>query len=605
MAVELTPYEESLFEEARKGNYNPFTSHFFQLPWSGTWYSPEDNVDVYERLHELWTIQGRPGDSFNVQAGKNLISYKLSWGNHGTDPAILYPHGYVLIKWAQNMLHSGRTMAIVEGGTGAAKTSSIGVAMLMFGALYPGFDALNVAPTGRQSTDMLDEIVKWCTGTKFERFVVKSRSKEMFTYRPHPNLRIDCGLGTYSTFMCQTLGGDIGNVSGNSILGTGKDWINMDEAALIWDIEETLARLITRYRGSRRDGKPRWSRPAFSAISNPHDNAQWGQQKIRAEAEMKMEDGIYFFHRPDASENIYITAQQRQLHTSILTVAQQERWLHGDDTTYAAMGTIPLPIIEQCKDPGLEQLVEEHRQNGGLVELHEMMGLMRYQLPPDDRCSYLVFGDPGTANPISLNINNVPICGAWDVTEFPEKAARLVCLHILRGEGRYDPWLSMMRELMMTYKATGVYDATGMGKAMGEWPDLQDMPLYPVTLASGNKATSRTMFLLFAGRGLFGWPYIKMLWYQAQIYREAGPGTHKLADDILAGLFVSSFYLRAAFWARLAELFHWDQAEVIQHSRLNLEMAPTRRNRYARRGSRYRRGTIPPTPVQEIEDRLS
>jgi hypothetical protein len=604
VAVELTKYEESLFEQARRGNYNPFTSHYFQLPWSGTWYSPEDKVDVYERLHELWTAQGRPGVSFKAMVAGQVIEYKISFGNYGVDPEILYPHGYVLIPWGQDMLHANRMVAIVEGGTGACKTSTVGIAMLMMSAIYPGFDALNVAPTGRQSTDMLDEIVKWCTGTKFEKFVVKSRTKELFTYRPHPNLKVDCGLGTFSTFMCQTLGGDIGNISGNSILGTGKDWVNIDEAGLIWDIEECLARLITRYRGSRRNGRPRWSRPAFSGTTNPHDNAQWGQLKDRAEAEHKDPNGIYYFHRPEADENIYITAQQRKLHRSVLTIAQQERWLDGDDTTYAAMGTIPMPLIEGCKDLGLDQLVEEYRQGGGLVELSDMLGLLRYQLPADEHSSYLVWGDPGTANPASLNVNNVPTCGAWDVTEFPEKAARLVCLHVLRGGGKYDPWLSMMRELMVFYRATGVYDATGMGKAMGEWPEMQELPLYPVTLSASNKATARTHFLLFAGRGLFGWPYIKMLWYQARIYRESGPGTHKLADDILAGFFVSSFYLRAAFWARLAELFHWDEEDIVQHPRLEVEMS-IRRSRYARRGHRYGRSRSAPAPVSPLEGRLS
>ena len=600
MAVELTKYEEHLFEEARNGNYNPFTSYFFQLPWSGTWYTPQDKVEVYEKLHDLWAAQGRPTDSFKVMADDRVLEYKLSWGNYGGDPEILYPHGYVLIEWGQNMLHSQKMVAIVEGGTGAAKTSTVGVAMLMFAALYPGFDALNVAPTGRQSTDMLEEIVKWCTGTKFEKFVVKSRTGDLFTYRPHPNLRVDCGLGTYSTFMCQTLGGDSSIISGNNILGVGKDWVNIDEAAILWDIEETLARLVTRYRGSRRDGRPRYSRPAFSAITNPHENAQWGQLKDTAKDDA--DDGIYFFHRPDANENIYITAQQRLLHTTVLTTAQQERWLRGDDTTYASMGTIPISLVKQCQDPGLDERVEQHRLSGGLVQINDLMGLMRYQLPFDKRCSYLAFGDPGQADPLSLNINNVPVCGVWDVTQFPEGPAQLVCLHVLAGGGKYDPWITMMQELMITYQCNGVYDATGMGKAFGEWPELQELPLYPVTLSGGNKSTARTMFLLLVGHGLFGWPYIKMLWYQAQIYRESGPGTHKLADDILAGLFVSSFYLRAAFWSRLSELFHWNSDIVVQHPMLVLK---NKGGRYARRTNRYSRRVAITALGPEIEDTLA
>jgi hypothetical protein len=601
--VELSKYEEHLFEEARRGNYNPFTSYFFQLDWSGTWYTPEDNVEIYQRLHELWKAQGKPDKDFRVMADGRVVEYKLSWGNYGVDPEILYPHGYILIPWGQNMLHAGKMVAVVEGGTGSAKTSTIGVAMLMFMAIYPGFDCMNAAPTGRQSTDMLEEIVKWCTGTRYERLVIRNRNGDLFNYKPHPLLKVDAGLGTYSTFMCQTLGGDLGNISGNSILGMGKDWINIDEAALIYDIEESLARLITRYRGTRRDGRPRYSRPAFSGITNPHENAQWGMVKDMAIEAQGNPDSIYFFTRPKADDNIYITAQQRQLHRTVLSVAQQERWLDGDDSTYAAMGTIPMPVIIQNQDKGLDQLVEEMRESGGMVELNDMLGLVRYRLPADEHCSYLVFGDPGSANPTSLNDNNVPVVGAWDVTAFPESPARLVCLHVLRGEGLYDPWISSMIETMLYYSAVAVYDSTGMGKAMSEWPDLQNMPLYPVTLSGNNKATARTMFLLFAGRGLFAWPYIKMLWYQARTYRESGPGTNKLPDDILSCMFISSFYMRAAFWSQLAELFHWDQEQVIQHP--TFEAVETGRTRYARRGGRYRRSRIQTSSLHSLEDTLS
>lgn len=570
--------------------YNAFSMHFFQLPYSGTLYTPEDRVEQYQVLHEAWRVAGRPQESFKADVDGIPVTFKLLWGGYGTDPAILYPHGYIFLPWALRMLQIRKLVCIAEGGTGSAKTSSIGIAALSKCGCNPGFDFMNVAPTATQATDMMEEVAKWVEGSRFEPFVVKSNTGELWTYRPYPTMTIDMGLGTYSTFGCMTLG-----THGNSILGKGKDWLSVDEASLVAGIGEIIPRLVTRYRGSRRNGRPRYSIPAFSLITNPHDNnPSFDLLKAKAIAETDDEDSVYYFIRPSTTDNVYITAQQMHLQKSVLDIAQQRRWIDGSDFDFMTRGTLPPILIKECTDERMTaelttmaELQDEDEEDPQII-WHDEMGVIDYRMAPQEGHSYIVWGDPGSSNMTSLNENNVGTCGALDVTDFPDHPARLVSVRFVSGGGKYTPWVDAMIELMLAYRPlVAAYDATGMGKVFNEWPDLADYPLYPVVLGGMNKAEAKGMFLLFASAGLFAWPEIKALTHQASAYRETGAGRERLPDDLIAGLFVASYYLRYQFYDALARIFNWD--EQLTQEDVTKETIRKIHSRYSRAGGRYGR----------------
>lgn len=587
--MDLTSYEQHLFSEARQGRFNEFTSYWFNLEYSGTWYTPEDRVEVYQALYDVWQQVGKPDDVFDADVAGRAAEFTVIWGNYGTEPAFLYRHGYLFLPWASEMLHCGVPVAVVEGGTGSAKTSTVGIFHLVNCAIHPGFDGLNAGPTSRQSQDMLEEAEKWVTGTRFEKLIVPTRDGSLWRWRPHPIMRIDAGLGGYSTFMCQTLAGDPGNISGNSILGTGKDLVTVDECGLVYDIDEAMARLITRYRGTRRTGMPRHCAPAFIAMTNPHPNPSFDALRMRAMSE----PDLFAYFQPHQDENVYITAQQARLHKAVLSERQQERWLEGNPDAYSEMGAIPIRLITENNDDTLTQLLEDPEAWEREPVYGDQLGLRSYEFKREEGRTYLVWGDPGTGNMITIMTNNVPVVGALDVTGFPEAPARMVCCHVLDGHGKYSVWVHEMQRLMLFYQAVGAYDATGVGRALQEWPDFARFPLFPVTLSGNNKATARTMFVLFAGRGLFRWPRMNMLEHQARVYRESGTGKHKLPDDILSGLFVASFYLRATFYRELAALFEWDFPDLDPAAPPDIAIG--QRSRYTRRGNRYVRRRIGPT----------
>jgi hypothetical protein len=238
------------------------------------------------------------------------------------------------------------------------------------------------------------------------------------------------------------------------------------------------------------------------------------------------------------------------------------------------MKTIPQVIMDQCRDPSLDALVASCEEHGWPHEERKGMGIIHFELPPqhDLNTSYIVVGDPGTVDARSLRINNVPAICVFDVTEFPDGPAKMVALRLLDGGGRFAPWMDGMKEMMIKYRALGIYDATSVQRAFNEF-GLDKFPVTPISLARGNKIWGKVMFLLLAGAGLFRWPYTRVLWHQAGAYRESGPGLGKIPDDVIACMFVLSFYLRAVFYDKLALLFHWSGQEEVMDDRYDETVA--------------------------------
>ena len=599
---ELSEHELGLMKRVRRDyDYNAFSMWFFELPYSGTIYTPEDRVDQYNVLHEAWRVSGKPDEVFDAQIDGLPVTFKLMWGGYGSEPAILYPHGYIFLPWGLKMLQTRKLVCIAEGGTGSAKTSTIGIAGMIKCAVFPGFDFLNVAPSSTQAQDMMDEVAKWVTNSRFSPYVKRNQNGELWSYKPYPFMTIDFGLGVYSTFGCMTLGIH----GGVKVLGKGKDWISVDEASLVPDIGVTIPHLITRYRGSRRDGKPRYSIPAFSLITNPHDNnASFDLLKAKAIRETDDLESVYYFIRPSTLDNVYITAQQIKLQRAILDTAQQRRWIDGSDFDFKTRGDIPSVLIESCTDAELTTQLETMIElEDDRVVAHDEMGVIDYRLPPVEGRSYIVWGDPGSANMTSLSENNVGTCGALDVTDFPDHPARLVAVRFVSGGGKYIPWIDALIELMLDYRPlVAAYDATGMGKVFSEWPDLAKYPLYPVVLGGMNKAESKGLFLLFTSAGLFAWPFLKALVHQANAYRETGSGRERLPDDLISGLFVASFYMRYHFYDALARIFNWDE-EGVGVTEIEDSTVRTIAGRYAARlGTRYGRSQPRRVRSEEVLD---
>ena len=457
-------------------------------------------------------------------------------------------------------------------------TSTLGIYSIIQCALHPGCDILNVAPSADQAMDMLIEISKWVEHSEFAKFVTLTNNGDLYKQKPHPTLTINV-FGIPSTFMTMTVGLD-----GNFVLGKDKDAVRIDEASMINKIGDAVPKLISRIRGVRQSGIPRGVYPYIAFITNPHDgNYSFDRLKIKAAQLNSDPKSKYFFARPSSRDNIYITNQQLEIQMELMDRQQRRRWLDGEDDVFATLGAIPRVLIDNCLSPYLNDLVAGLAESKSeFYEEREGMGCIHFELPADPHCEYLVVGDPGTANASSIDINNVPAIMVFDVTSFPARQANLVAMRLIDGGGKYGPWISEMTRLITKYRAIAAFDATGMGTAFSEWHELSQLPLFKVSLSGNNKATARTMFMLFCGKGLYAWPDIDVIWHQAHAYRESGVGVANIPDDIMACLFVATFYLRDRYWTALRKILKAEREDD------DGEMGPTnkrpRRDRYARRG---------------------
>lgn len=588
----LTDQELSLIERARRGDWNAFTEHFLALPFSGTWYTPEDRVDTYAILYKVWGASGRPEDGelqFTIP-DVGIKAYKIFLDDqYGGEPAFLDPHGYRLLQWYADLKRLDPDVMVVVGGTGSAKTSSVGSDVLMEMALEPGFDFINLAPTAKQSQDMLRDVTKWVDNSRYGDFVLRPRSGGLFKDELGVKvLRVDFGLGAYSTFRCMTLG----ERQGDFVLGDEADRINVDECGLLIDIDSYIERLITRIRGTRRNGMPRRSKPALGFLSNPHNNPSMDRLVEKAEAEMETptEPIRYVFGAPSTADNVYTTESQKRLQRSLMSEQAIARWMGGSRMVFRGLGIISTVMIEACWDKSLDDELKYWGRRNYPYEMKDRIGLVYYQLPREANREYLIAGDPGTQPLNSINDNNVPVVVVLDVTGFPKERATLVAYRIFGGEGVWETWVNQIIEWADYYEVSGgAFDATSSQSILSETFLAEYPHLLAVTFAGTQKAIAKTFFQLLAGQGFFRWPFILRLWTEAKEYRETGVGVKKLPDDTLSALFAAAWYMRWRYYNELPDELQMEKKdEDREKAVMEMQSSITRRSRYAR-PTRYRR----------------
>jgi len=594
-------------ESLRLGKLDIFTNYFMRLPKSGSLWMPDDAIGhyrhwfTYEMLFELWTEAGKPGEQLLVTVdGVGLIELQVVWD--GETPQFLYPHGYLFLDWVRPVISRDNQLALVITGTGTSKTSSIAVAALAYCVLYPGFNFMNVAPSTDQATLMIDEMEKWVTDTPYSKFVERTRSGELFIKKPYPIAQITSPFAPQypSRFACQTVGGNADN-----ILGKNQDWVSVDEVQLMVNIDQAIPKLMTRMRAQRADGTPRWAK--ISMLTNPgNDRAELDRIRKRIEKIRDDPDSIVnalYLDGIDSTVNFYVTRGQWAFQRALMDSHDINRWQRGLTTGTEANRELPESLLNNCLDEEFSNKMyndDKAIQDWNVVKTE--LGVMHYHVPYEDGHYYVVTGDPGKGNPDKLSLNNIPIVTVFDVTDFLTKPARLVHFSMIWGNGSYKPWLEEFKRCMRHYQAQGFYDATNLGLTGFEDAGAFDDGFYtttPITFAANNKKWARSAFVLLAQDGQFAWPFIDALWYQAAIYRETGEGKNKLADDILASIFVYTLSLRieGTFWDKLVDRYHWDEVAAEEDAtrqdrfygagKLNSPMLPGRAGRGS--GSRYSR----------------
>lgn len=535
----------------------------------------------YDTLKDLW-IQSGCSPEFEVVSDPYVYTIVA-------DPVddhfeFILRHGLLLPDWIKPVVAPGTDVALIVSGTGSGKTSGVAIAALAYCLMYPGFEFMNIAPSEKQAKLIMAELDKWAGGSRFRDFVqITSRSK-LYTEKPYALATIVSPLDPRypSHFACQT----IGVQSADQILGESKDWFNIDECQLVADLEGVIPKVVTRSRAQRPDGSNRWTK--LTMLTNPADdpgraaNIDLARKKIEAIQENPGEYGaiIKAMYQDSivSGANLYVTKKQQAFHRSMMDAADQQRWLDGNTDIISDVGEIPAKLIKANVDPVMDD--EIRVKNLHQVVKRSGMGIISYRVPREEGRYYLVTGDPGKNNAIKKSYNNVPVVTVFDVTGFPFEPLKMVAFHMLDGAGSYKPWLNTFKREMLYYRAPGYYDATNLGvtgaEDFGAFDGGQievDGKTYnlnssfrttPITFANNNKRWARSAFIMLLQDGMFAWPEIECLIYQASIYAESGPGVKKLADDILASIFVlgMAFRIDGVLWSKFLERYHIDYEEA-------------------------------------------
>lgn len=560
-----------------------------------TWKHESDGFRIRHKNLTRWKV-GRYGDWLDDQFLKDLSASDVYWDRVVSIESIPAEETFDIEVTPDHNF--------VADGFYTHNTSSIAVAALTYCVLYPGFHFMNLAPTGDQATLMMEEAEKWITNTPFEKFIRRTRTGELFKMKPQPKITISSPLGPkhQSWFVCQTVG-----LTGDSMLGKHEDWTNIDEVQLVDHIEEVVPKVITRSRGQRSSGSMRWSK--LTMLTNPGPNPALLEirkliEKLQADPETRVK--AIFMKDIDGRVNVNISDRQQETMAALMDASDRDRWLSGLADSSLSRGEIPTKLIERCES---DEMTEALKDGKYAAIKRDGMGIIHYEIAPEDFHEYIVVGDPGMGNPVKKSLNNIPIVLVFDITDFLTRPARLVYFSMIDGMNDYKPWLSAFRNCMLRYSAKGYYDATNLQQAFesagafdggivedgkgGFIKVGRPFDTTPVTFAVNNKRWARGTFVMLMQDSQFEWPHLDTLWHQAAIYKETGEGHLKLADDILAAMFVYALALRieGALWEKMAKHYHWDAEEETSNEEedaAGMYIARPRNNKRIARNRRQR-----------------
>lgn len=457
--------------------------------------------------------------------------------------------------WQETVHSASQKDITVIGGFGTGKTMGIAMSACVWSTLTSDFQFLNVGPTAWQAKQMYNIIKRTSRNTRFEDLIWKA------PMRPYPQVELRYRIGAVefrSTMEFMSADKDATN-----ILSWEGDWINIDEAGLLDNLEEVITSLGSRLRGTIR-GRERLGR--FSMTSNSWDNFHLWYYFDQASA-----DPDHFLSIVVSSRHNHNVTDE-QLNRMLMRIPEDERKRFIDGTRPEGRGNFfNKDAVYSCEFLHGVEFVEDQQkagERGYKVEKLHGAGVVYYMTPPQKDRIYMVFGDPGDG---AAPQRNAPVIMAWDVTDFPNLPAQLVGFYWGNGGGKIGPFVDRLLDFTSIFKpiATGI-DSTGPQKNMNflinEYAlkkHYENKPM-PIGLLKGivgmDFSGSKKMAYLHAARLLvegemLAWPK-GIVGIRSQLTNYDVERDRKIAQDIVATMSMSAHAIR--MW------FHVSPEEIIK-----------------------------------------
>jgi hypothetical protein len=348
----------------------------------------------------------------------------------------------------QKTLHLAKQKRITMiGGFGTGKTRGVAMSAFSWAVTTRDFRFMNVAPVAWQSELMYQFLEESAEDTPAEKLIVNK------VQRPYPKIEIAFYFrGTLVRSKLEFMSVD---KNASKILSWEGDWINVDEAGLIDNLDDISINLGSRLRGSV-NGRARLGRLSFT--SNSWENYELWRRFDLANAE----PDLYLSMVISTRHNHNVTKDQLKVMLKDIPESEHERYIDGtrpqgrgnyfsESSVYNAESKIYGDLIQD----GADRIEERKKNEPGItisqdywVTSRHGMGVTDFGTPAQKLGAYMVFGDPGTGQ---APMRNAPTIMVWDVTDFPEKKAVLSSFWWGSGDGKITPFVNKMLTLMSFY----------------------------------------------------------------------------------------------------------------------------------------------------------
>lgn len=452
--------------------------------------------------------------------------------------------------WQQAFAHASQPRVCALGGAGSGKTLGVTMGALWLASTIPYFKFLNVSYTAWQAGIPFKILQAHIENSGYSR-LLRCRPKT----RPYPIFELWNG----STLEFLTLGRDAAALRGGEW-----DWINFDEGGLCID-PYPISVLYTRLRGQRATGKTRLGR--FSVTTTPTAAGWLKEMYWKGVRDSASYHPSYASIKVRTKDNEHLTEEQ-VLNMAEGMMSEEMKRVEMD----AEFPEVESRIFSEtdyvaCENPSLNDLASELAEDGKATYLQTPAGLVRYELPPDPKHTYILSGDGGTGNAPK---RGAPVIEVWDVTARPW---RLSAFWWMSGYGKWEPFLAGVEELHKKYNAQPYVDATGPQTIVPEMLQRRGVPAIGLYM-NKDKAPGITQLQHYIQQKRVEYPYIQGR--RAQYVQYELPDDKIAQDIVMAGV-------QAGLALRLMEVEHESSKDSGDRYERRKKPAPSRNRSQSRR----------------------
>lgn len=439
------------------------------------------------------------------------------------------------MRWQKKIVFAKQPIIVGMQGIGTGKTLGVGMAAAVWGMTTEGFKFMNGAAVAYQSKLMFDEIQRFVMDTPAERIME-------FTEAPYPKIKIRYSYKNV-TYM-STLEFMSMDKNAKKIFSWRGDWINLDEAALIDDVDQVISNLATRLTGGTSRGRDFIGR--MSMFSNP-----WGNDSAMT---------LYYFAdlaKEDNKSCVYISiptsansaVTESQIATNLLLIRDdddKQRLLGGKRPEGKGL-FFKTETVRACSQ---KMLNESLKLPGAQYTKSISHGVDFFRLPKVQGRAYMLFGDPGTG---AAPMRDAPVIAVFDTTDLPARPATLVGFWWGNGHGKIEPFIHNLYDMRDYYNPIFIgVDSTGPQSGIiqvlnivEEWSETNPFsqkigftPIAGMSFSSGKKPMYLYALKNLIEMGKIIWPDaargIRTQHTSYDINLDRGHNETKIAQDIVA-----------------------------------------------------------------------